>query len=100
MQVYTVAADSLRGPRLVEVNVSSGEATPLGRWSAEGEGGSNPGHPIVDPHYVSVARQIQFPTTQGDFAYGYLYMPKVRARSCSLSVLLLSSVLSSLLLLE
>ncbi|XP_063594951.1 uncharacterized protein LOC134771928 [Penaeus indicus] len=75
-KVYTVAADSLRGPRLVEVNVSSGEATPLGRWTAEGEEGSDPGHPVVDPHYISVARQIQFPTTQGDFAYGYLYMPK------------------------
>ncbi|XP_047494050.1 acylamino-acid-releasing enzyme 2-like [Penaeus chinensis] len=75
-KVYTVAADSLRGPRVVEVNVSSGEATPLGRWTAEGEEGSNPSHPIVDPHYISVARQIQFPTTQGDFAYGYLYMPK------------------------
>lgn len=75
-KVYTVAADGLRGPRLVEVNVSSGEATPLGKWSAEGEGGANLSSPSVDPGYVSIARQIQFPTTQGDFAYGYLYMPK------------------------
>ncbi|ROT80807.1 hypothetical protein C7M84_000444, partial [Penaeus vannamei] len=71
-KVYTVAADGLRGPRLVEVNVSSGEATPLGKWSAEGEGGANLSSPSVDPGYVSIARQIQFPTTQGDFAYGHV----------------------------
>ncbi|KAG7159871.1 Dipeptidyl aminopeptidase BIII-like [Homarus americanus] len=65
-KVYVVAGDGLRNPRLVEVEVKTG-VTRVVSGAADLQ---------VDVGYLSTARLIQFPTTQGDFAYGYLYMPK------------------------
>ncbi|XP_045584162.2 uncharacterized protein [Procambarus clarkii] len=89
-KVYVVAGDGVRYPALVEVDIRSGEARPVTGGSdvkvLEASGGSEvtmveaPGgsQVQVDGGYLSTARPIQFPTSQGDFAYGYLYMPKNR----------------------
>ncbi|KAK8386695.1 hypothetical protein O3P69_017866 [Scylla paramamosain] len=65
-KVYTVASDGVRHPRLVEVEVRTGRTRDVSRASDAG----------VEEGYISTARLMQFPTTQGDFAYGYLYSPK------------------------
>ncbi|XP_045103498.1 acylamino-acid-releasing enzyme-like isoform X2 [Portunus trituberculatus] len=65
-KVYTVASDGSRHARLVEVEVRTGRTRDVSQASdAE-----------VEKGYISTARLMQFPTTQGDFAYGYLYSPK------------------------
>ncbi|KAK8733694.1 hypothetical protein OTU49_006428 [Cherax quadricarinatus] len=66
-KVYVVAGDGVRYPGLVEVVVETGETREVSPVSQV----------QVDAGYLSTARLIQFPTSQGDFAYGYLYMPKV-----------------------
>ncbi|XP_071534120.1 uncharacterized protein [Panulirus ornatus] len=65
-KVYVVAGDGVRSNRLVEVDVRTGET-----YDVSGASDAQ-----IDVGYISTARLIQFPTTQGDFAYGYLYMPK------------------------
>ncbi|XP_050728016.1 uncharacterized protein LOC127004403 isoform X2 [Eriocheir sinensis] len=65
-KVYTVAGDGTRRPRLVEVEVSSGHVRNVGGAPEDG----------LEEGYISTARLFQFPTTQGDFAYGCLYTPK------------------------
>nr|XP_053637512.1 uncharacterized protein LOC128692386 isoform X1 [Cherax quadricarinatus]XP_053637513.1 uncharacterized protein LOC128692386 isoform X1 [Cherax quadricarinatus] len=65
-KVYVVAGDGVRYPGLVEVVVETGETREVSPVSQV----------QVDAGYLSTARLIQFPTSQGDFAYGYLYMPK------------------------
>lgn len=66
-----MASDGTRRPRLIEVEVSSGRT-----WIVNGVSETG-----LEDGYISTARLIQFPTTQGDFAYGYLYTPKVKSES-------------------
>ena len=75
-----MASDGSRHPRLVEVELRTGRTHDVSRASNAG----------VEEDYISTARLMQFPTTQGDFAYGYLYSPKVKLHcipSCILASL-------------
>ncbi|KAK7074700.1 hypothetical protein SK128_025777 [Halocaridina rubra] len=74
-KVYTIAGDGLRQPRLIEVELATGTVKEIHQDLTDNEF-SYSADPVVDLGYISIARQIQFPTTQGDFAYGYLYLPK------------------------
>lgn len=65
--MYVVASDGLRNPRLVEVDVNTGDTYEVSGVSKV----------QIDVAYISTATPIQFQTTQADFAYGFLYMPKV-----------------------
>ncbi|KAK4309443.1 hypothetical protein Pmani_018940 [Petrolisthes manimaculis] len=67
-KVYVVAGDGVRSSRLVEVEMATGLTREVR--------GDQPPTPPVDMAYLSPPTLIQFPTTQADFAYGYLYMPK------------------------
>lgn len=74
-----VAGDSLRTPRLVEVDVKTGDTFEVsGMPEVE-----------VDVAYISTATPIQFPSTQSDFAYGFLYMPKVRHKHKEINEIIL-----------
>ncbi|XP_068227859.1 uncharacterized peptidase YuxL-like [Palaemon carinicauda] len=81
-KVYVVAGDGMRPFRLIEVNLETGNVRNVQKLQSHTEDSpsaslsSPPEHQWVDPGYISLAKQIQFPTTQGDFAYGYLYLPK------------------------
>lgn len=63
-KVYTVAGDGKRFPTVVEVDLETGAARPLVAHE-----------PPVPEDYISTASLVQFPTSDGMFAYGHLYMP-------------------------
>nr|XP_045584169.1 uncharacterized protein LOC123746586 isoform X1 [Procambarus clarkii] len=65
-QVYVVAGDGSRAPRLIQVHVASGKVEVVNEV---------PESP-VHPGYISIPTHIRFPTTYDGFAYGYLYLPK------------------------
>ncbi|CAL4238283.1 unnamed protein product, partial [Meganyctiphanes norvegica] len=65
-KVYVVAGDEFRKSHVIEVNLRT-EAVQVVQNIAETP---------VSTDYISQPRQIQFPTTEGDFVYGYLYLPK------------------------
>ncbi|XP_064113919.1 uncharacterized protein LOC135220590 [Macrobrachium nipponense] len=78
-KVYVVAGDEMRPFRLIEVDLDTGAVRNLQQHLRDADAApspSLPSTPSVDPGYISIAKQFQFPTTQGDFAYGYLYLPK------------------------
>ncbi|XP_066988973.1 LOW QUALITY PROTEIN: uncharacterized protein [Macrobrachium rosenbergii] len=81
-KVFVVAGDEMRPFRLIEVDLDTGGVRSLRQLLRDADAPSSPSlsspplHQLVDPGYISIAKQIQFPTTQGDFAYGYLYLPK------------------------
>ncbi|XP_076056087.1 uncharacterized protein LOC143034070 [Oratosquilla oratoria] len=64
-KAYTVAGNAMTPFIMIEVDLETGTATPLRKQKLQ-----------VDEAYISVAQQIEFPTTDGDIAYGYLYLPK------------------------
>lgn len=75
-KVYVVAGDGARYPRLIEVEVATGAVKEIYHLQSDSNSSTSASSSLVDLGYISIAKQIQFPTTQGDFAYGYLYLPK------------------------
>ncbi|XP_071522282.1 uncharacterized protein [Panulirus ornatus] len=65
-KVYVVAGDATRAERLIEVELSTGEVQVVNEVNDT----------AIHPEYISVPTDIQFPTSHGDTAYGYLYMPR------------------------
>lgn len=76
--MYVVAGDGTREPRIIQVDVGSGQVQVVNEV---------PESPI-HPEYISIPKCIRFPTTQGDTTYGHLYLPKVSpgASFCQVNV--------------